>query len=395
MTALTHFQTPLLQTPFHPRLAPLNRQQNWGAWAGYLAAGCFGDAAIEHTAIRNTATLYDISPMIKYRITGPDAVAYLNRLTLRDAGALAPGQVQYTAWCDDQGKLMDDGTLFRLGEADFRLCCQERHLPWLLDSAFGFAVTIRDESEDLAALALQGPVSATVLDQAGFDVRALKPFRQASFEFGGGEIAISRTGFTGDLGYELWLPPALALPLWDHLMQAGALYGLTPIGGEAVMLARTEAGFLTTGLDFIPVQQALREDRARSPFELGLGWMIAWEKGHFTGRRALQAEKQNHSSAWALVGLEIPGNISAEGAILYQSKKREVGFITAACWSPTLKRNIAIAHVESRYADCRDLWVEIYAQRELQYHKLMLKVARTARPFFAPERRRATPPARW
>ena len=160
------------------------------------------------------------------------------------------------------------------------------------------------------------------------------------------------------------------------------------------MLARTEAGFLTTNLDFIPVHQALREDRVRSPLELGLGWMIDWDKGHFTGRRALLAER-NGRSQWALVGLDIPGNVSAEGAILYHGRKREAGFVTAACWSPTLKRNIAIAHVAARHADCRDLWVEIYALRELQYHKLMLPVTKTERPFFAPGRRRATPPARF
>lgn len=393
--ALTHFTTPLAQTPFHPRTEAANRLQGWAPWAGYMTATCFGDSTMEHTAIRNAATLYDISPMVKYRITGPDAVVYLNRLTLRDVGRLAVGQVHYTAWCDDLGKVMDDGTVFRLGPDDFRLCCQERHLPWLLDSAWGLEVRLRDETEDLAALALQGPVSATVLAQAGFDIQALKPFRLAAFPFLTGEVMISRTGFTGDLGYELWISPDLALPLWDHLMQAGGLYGLIPVGSEAVMLARLEAGFITTGMDFVPVQHAVREDRARSPFEIGLDWMIAWDKGHFTGRRALLAERDGKSSQWALVGLDIPGNISAEGAILYFDKRREAGFITAACWSPTLKRNIAIAQVEARHASCDHLWVEIYALRELQYQKLMLPVTKTARPFFAPERRRATPPGRF
>lgn len=395
MTAPDHFREPLRGTPFDARTAPLNRLHSWAAWSGYRSAQCFGDAEMEHSAIRNAATLYDISPMMKYRIAGAGAADYLDRLTLRNAGRLALGAVQYTAWTDDAGKIMDDGTLFRLGERDFRLCCQERHLPWLLDSAHGFDVEVTDESDAVAALALQGPTSAEVLRRAGFDIDALKPFRMAEFPFGAGGVLISRTGFTGDLGYELWVAPGDALALWDHLTGRGALHGLVPVGGEAVMLARTEAGFLTTNLDFVPAQQALREDRVRSPLELGLGWMIDWEKGHFTGRRALLAEREGRLSKWALVGLDIPGNISAEGALLYHGRRKEAGFVTAACWSPTIKRNIAIAHVAAEHASCRDLWVEIYALRELQYHKRLLPVTPAARPFFSPERRRLTPPGRF
>jgi aminomethyltransferase len=395
MIPVRHFEQPLAETPFHPRTSALNRLHNWAAWSGYRTPGCYGDTVMEHTAIRNAATLYDITPMVKYRITGPGAAGYLNRLTLRNVAKLAVGQVHYTAWTDDRGKAMDDGTVFRLGPQDFRLCCQERHLPWLLDSAHGFDVAVTEETGDVAALALQGPTSATVLIAAGFDVSALKPFRMAEYAFAETKILISRTGFTGDLGYELWVAPSHAIALWDHLMAQGAPFGLMPTGTEAVMLARTEAGFLTTNLDFIPSHQAVREDRTRSPLELGLGWMIDWDKGHFTGRRALLAERDGKTAKWAVVGLDIPGNVSAEGSILYYDKRREAGFVTAACWSPTLKRNIAIAHVEARHADCRDLWVEIYALRELQYVKLMLPVTRTDRPFFAPDRRRVTPPGRF
>lgn len=387
-----HFTTPLRETPFHARTAPLNRLHNWGAWAGYRTPACYGDTVMEHTAIRNAASLYDISPMMKYRVSGPEAAAYLNRLTLRNVSKQAENAVQYTGWTDDAGQMMDDGTLFRLGPDDFRLCAQERHLPWLLDSAWGFDVAIADETDDVAALALQGPTSASVLRACGFAVDGLKPFRLARFGFAGGEVMISRTGFTGDLGYELWIAPSRALPLWDHLMEHGARHGLLPVGTDAVMLARTEAGFLTTNLDFVPAHQALREDRTRSPLELGLGWMIDWEKGHFTGRRALVAQRAGKTQGWALVGLDVPGNVSAEGSILYHRRKHEVGFVTAACWSPTLKRNIAMAHVRADHADCRDLWVEIYALRELQYAKLMLPVTATPRPFFAPDRRRLTPP---
>ena len=391
MTALTHFHTPLLQTPFHARTGPANKLNRWGPWAGYGAALCFGDEAMEYTAIRNAASVYDLCPMVKYRIQGPGAAEYLNRLTIRNAARLTPGGVQYTVWCDDQGKVLDDGTLFCHAADDYMLCCQERHLPWLLDSGAGFDVRVSEITEEVAALALQGPCSASVLAAAGFDVWGLKPFRMARSGFAGGEIIVSRTGFTGDLGYELWLPPDLALPFWDHLMAAGAPWGIRPIGSDALNLARIEAGFILTNADFIPADQAVREDRVRSPFELSLDWMIDWDKGHFTGRRALLAERDAGSSAWALVGLDVPGNVSAEGSILYHAKKHAVGHITAAAWSPATKRSIALAQVQRKHRRGQDLWVEIYALRELQYAKLMLPVTVVERPFFNPARRRATP----
>ena len=393
MTALTHFRTPLLQTPFHARTAAANVLNRWGPWGGYMTALCYGDADMEYTAIRNGASVYDLCPMVKYRIAGRDAAACLNRLTLRDAGRLSVGGVQYTGWTDDDGRLLDDGTLFRHGPEDYLICCQERHLPWFLASAEGFEVRVEEVTEAIAALSLQGPCSATVLQAAGFDVQALKPFRMATFPFAGAGITISRTGFTGDLGYELWMEPGQALPLWDHLMQAGAPWGIRPIGTDALNLARIEAGFIIANMDFIPAHQALREDRARSPLELGLGWMIDWQKGPFTGRRALLAEKEKGSD-WVLVGLDIPGNISAEGAILYHDKRAEAGIVTAAAWSPALKANVAIAQVKARHATGENLWVEIYALRELHYAKLMLPVTVVGRPFFDPRRKRATPPGR-
>ena len=394
MNDLTHFRTPLLKTPFHARTEAANRLNRWGPWAGYMAALFFGDMDMEHTAIRNGASVYDLCPMVKYRISGPEAADYLNRLTIRNAGKLPVGSVHYTAWCDDEGKVLDDGTLFRHGAQDYLLCCQERHLPWLTASALGFDVEVREVTEEVAALSLQGPCAATLLEAAGLDVWALKPFRMQRFGFQGAEITVSRTGFTGDLGYEIWMQPDQALPFWDHLMAAGAPWGIRPIGSDALNLARIEAGFIITNMDFIPADQALREDRSRSPLELGLGWMIDWDKGHFTGRRALLAE-QARGSAWALVGLDVPGNISAEGSILYHGKKREAGFITAAAWSPSTKRSVAIAQVEAKYRGGDDLWVEIYALRELQYVKLMLPVTVVDRPFFNPPRKRATPPGRF
>jgi aminomethyltransferase len=390
-----HYHAPLLQTPFHARTLAANRLNQWGAWAGYTTALAYEDEAMEYTAIRNAASVYDLCPMVKYRVTGVDAVAYLNRLTVRDVGKLSVGGVHYTIWCDDAGQIIDDGTLFHLGPDDFRICCQERHLPWLLDAAFGYQVVVVEETEAAAALSLQGPCSATVLAAAGFDVWGLKPFRMARFAFGRGEVMVSRTGFTGDLGYELWATPEMALPLWDALFAAGALYGIRPIGSQALDIARIEAGFIITNMDFIPVHQAVREDRSRSPLEMGLEWMIDWEKGQFNGRRALVAERVAGSSRWALVGLDIGGNVSAEGSLLYHNQKTEAGFVTAAAWSPTTKRNIALAHLERKYQTGGNLWVEIYALRELQYAKLMVPVQVVERPFFNPARKRATPPGRF
>jgi len=393
--ARLHFKSPLKKTPFHPRTAAHNVMNHWGPWGGYTTALVFEDEAMEYTAIRNSASVYDLCPMVKYRIKGADAAAYLNRLTVRNAEKLSVGGVHYTIWCDDDGKIIDDGTLFRLAADEYRICCQERHLPWLLDSAVGFDVEVAEVTEEIAALSLQGPCTAAVLQAAGFDVSALKPFRMASFPFDGGTLTISRTGFTGDLGYELWTTPSHALALWDHLFEAGRLFGIRPIGSNALNTARIEAGFIITNLDFVPSHQAVREDRVRSPFEMGLEWLIDWEKGHFTGRRALIAERDGGTSKWALVGLDIAGNVSAQGSLLYHDKKHEAGFITAAAWSPTLKRNIALAQVERRHMKAENLWVEIYALRELQYVKLMLPVKLAERPFFFPDRRRATPPGRF
>ncbi len=395
MRHLRHYETPLLQTPFHARTAAANRLHSWGAWAGYVSALSFDDTAMEYSAIRNAATVYDLCPMVKYRITGKDAADYLNRLTVRNLTKLSVGGVQYTIWCDDDGKLVDDGTLFRFGPEHFRMCCQERHLPWLLDAAIGFDVTIAEETDEVAALSLQGPTSAAVLAEAGFDVQSLKPFRMASFAFGAGTLMISRTGFTGDLGYELWTTPDNALPLWDHLFAAGALLGLRPIGSDALNMARLEAGFIITNMDFVPAPQTLREERLRSPIEMGLDWLIDWDKGHFNGRRALVRERDSGSSKWAFVGLEIDGNVSGEGAIVYHDQKTEVGVITGACWSPTLKKSIALAQIMRRHRAGANISVEIYAMRELHYVKLMHRARVVERPFYFPDRRRATPPGRF
>ncbi|QND68334.1 aminomethyl transferase family protein [Mesorhizobium loti] len=401
IAAQSHFRMLRLGTPFQPRIDALAKTQDWYNWAGYRAPHSLWDEELEYFAIRSQAALFDISPMTKYRIEGPDAEALLNRVTLRDVTKLRPGRVHYTAWCDDEGFVLDDGTLFRLSPTRFRLCSQDRHLPWLLDSAIGFDVTVEEETEAVAGLALQGPTSFAVLRDAGFaGVERLKIFDLADFPHDGGpqgntQVSISRTGFTGDLGYELFVPADKALSLWDRLMTSGELRGIRAIGYNALNRARLEAGLIVANADFTTAEHAIRADRLRMPDEIGLGFMIDLEKGHFNGRRAILEARAKRKLRYVLVGLEIEGNIPAEHAIVYHKKHQEVGLVSAAMWSPMAKRNIAIASLARPYGDTmvEDLWVEIYAMRELQYQKLMKRAKVVARPFIKLDRRTANPPA--
>lgn len=399
--AQSHFRTLRLGTPFQPRIDALARTNDWYNWAGYRAAHSLWDEELEYFAIRSQAALFDISPMTKYRIEGKDAEAFLDRITLRDVTKLKAGRVHYTAWCDDEGFVLDDGTLFRLSPTRFRLCSQERHLPWLLDSAIGFDVTVEEETEAVAGLALQGPTSFAVLRDAGFaGVERLKVFDLADFPHDDGlqgtsQVTISRTGFTGDLGYELFVPAEQALSLWDRLMAAGELRGIRAIGYTALNRARLEAGLIVANADFVTSEHAIRPDRLRMPDEIGLGFMIDLEKGHFNGRRAILEARAKHRLRHVLVGLEIEGNIPAEHAIVYHRKSQEVGLVSAAMWSPMAKRNIAITSLARPFGDTMvdDLWVEIYAMRELQYQKLMKRAKVVQRPFIKLDRRTANPPA--
>jgi aminomethyltransferase len=394
--AQAHFRTLRLGTPLQPRLDALAKTSDWYNWAGYRAPHSLWDEELEYFAIRSQCALFDISPMTKYRIEGPDAEAFCNKVTLRDVAKLKAGRVHYTAWCDDEGFVLDDGTLFRLSQTRFRLCSQERHLPWLLDSAAGFDVTVEEETEDVAGLALQGPTSFAVLRAAGFaGVERLKVFELAAFPHEGGTITISRTGFTGDLGYELFVGRECALSLWDRLVQAGELHGIRAIGYTALNRARLEAGLIVANADFVTAEHAVRSNRTRMPDEIGLGFMIDVQKGHFNGRRAILEARARKTLRHVLVGLEIEGNIPAEHAVVYHRRKKEAGLVSAAMWSPMAKRNIAIASLDRPYGETvtEDLWVEIYAMRELRYERLMKRARIVPRPFVRLERRTATPPA--
>ncbi len=385
-----------LESPFYPRLKALDTVNEWHQWKGYTTPNELYCGDTEYFAIRNATAVFDLTPMTKYRITGPDAEAYLNRLVTRDMAKVAPGRVAYAVWCDGQGQVLDDGTIFHLREGEYRLCSQERHFAWLQQATLGFDVDVRHETEEIAALAVQGPTCYTVLEKLGFaGLGDLKPFGLMHTDFEGAELMISRTGFTGDLGYELWIEPGKALALWDALFEAGKIHGIRAIGTHALEMSRVEAGYIAAFQEFLPADETVRSGRSRSPFELGLGWLVDFKKPNFNGRRAL-AEEKRRGSNWQLVKLDIEGNKPAHNSYIFAREKRNkdnIGFITSAMWSPVCKKNIALGTVRAPHGKTGDtVWVEIYYQREMHWNRMMAEAQVVDKPFWFPARRSATPP---
>ena len=389
-----HDETMLLDTPFASRVKALCELEQWEAWKGYVTPAAYDDIELEYFAVRNATGVFDLSPMTKYRISGADAQALLNRVMTRDVRKIAPGRVGYTVWCNDSGMVLDDGTLFHLAQNDYRLCAQERCLDWLRWSALGLNVAISDETAEVAALAVQGPTSCAALLAMGLDgLEKLKPFGLAGFDFGGAELLVSRTGFTGDLGYELWVEPNRAEALWDALFEAGCDYLIRPMGSAALDLARIEAGFIQAGVDFVPAEQVLRHGRGRSPFELGLDWLVDFKKGPFTGRNALLKEREQ-GSRFRFVRLDVEGNKPAPESFILNRSGKVVGHVTSAAWCPTAKRNLALASLEMPWGRPGDeLFAEIYYSRELHWTRLEARCTIMDAPAWDPPRRRRTPPA--
>jgi aminomethyltransferase len=393
MVTREHYRQVVWHTPFHSRTSVANTLNLWHRWRDYTVSDAYFDVSLEYTALRNACAVFDLSPMTKHRIEGPDALAFLDRLVTRDVSKIRPGRVGYTVWCDDQGQVIDDGTIFHLSPGVYRLCSQERQLEWLLRSARGFDVTVREETTEVAALAVQGPTSMATLRALGLSgIEALAPFAMQGFGFEGSELLVSRTGFTGDLGYEVFVEPSKAERLWDRLFEAGAPHGIQPMGTHALEMARIEAGFLQAGVDFLPADHAIRTDRTRSPLELDLAWLVDFKKPHFTGRAALLRE-QERGPRYRLVRLDVEGNKPARDAYLYDSKRRVVGAVTSAMWSPMRKASIALGYVEMPHGGPGDeLWAEIYYKSELKWSKLTTRCHIVNGPFYAPERRKLTPP---
>ncbi|MEM7278700.1 MAG: aminomethyltransferase family protein [Pseudomonadota bacterium] len=384
----------LKKSPFYPRQEALNVREAWSSWNGYKFAEYYYDTEYEYFCIRNLCGTYDICPMQKYDISGPDAEAMLNRMVTRDVKKIGLNRVAYCMWCTDEGRMIDDGTIFRLSDDRFMLTCGSPSIAWLERSAFGFDdVTVKDVTDEIAALSLQGPTSFAVLKALGLSgIETAKPFDIRHFPFHGGELMVSRTGFTGDLGYELWIDHSLGLKMWDELYAAGENFGIQPYGEAATNMARLEAGFIMPDMEFNEALKTVHFQHDQTPFELDLGWLVDFKKPHFSGRRALLAEKKQ-GPKYTLTKLDIEGNRPAEGAHIYSNKRcsKEIGYVTSAMWSPAAKANIALAMIETKSLD-EPLWAEIYYEKELRHHSRVVRCTKKKKPFWTPARARATPP---
>lgn len=384
----------LKTSPFHPRQQALNIRDAWTSWNGYKFAEHYYDAEYEYFCIRNACATYDISPMQKYEIRGRDAAAMLDRMVTRDLAKVGRNRVAYCVWCTDSGRVIDDGAIFKLAEDRFMLTCGSPCTAWLQKSAFGFdQVQVRDLSDALAALSLQGPTSCALLRKLGLKgVESAKPFDIRRFSFHRNELLVSRTGFTGDLGYELWVQPSLALELWDELYAAGEQYGIHPYGETATNMARLEAGFIMPGAEFNEALKTVHFEHDQTPFELNLGWLVDFSKPHFSGRRALLQELER-GPRYILTKLDVEGNRPAEGALIYANRRctKEIGYVSSAMWSPAAKANIALAMIETEHAK-GELWAEIHYEKELRQYSRVVRCQRQDKPFWAPARAKATPP---
>ena len=393
-------------TAVHERTFALAESLNYREWSGYYAVSAY-EAHHEHeyNAIRNASALIDVSPLFKYLVRGRDAVKLVDRVITRDAYKLAVGQVYYTPWCDEHGKVIDDGTVTRVAEDTFRWTAADPSLRWFTQNAIGLDVAIEDISEQMAALALQGPTSARLLDAvADADVRSLKYFRMTRGTIGGVAVEISRTGYTGDLGYEIWMPWSRAVDVWDALMKSGRPFDIHPAGMLALDVARVEAGLLLIDVDFNSSKKALIEAQKYSPYEMGLGRLVQLDKRPFVGRAPL-ADEHRRGPARRIVGLEISwpaveklyddlglapqlATTASRVHVPVYKNGRQIGKATTTTWSPVLKKLIALATVSAPH-DAEGTSLEFEVTVEAVRHRAPATVVKT--PFFNPPRKTATP----
>ena len=392
-------------TAVHERTFALAESLNYREWSGYYAVSAY-EAHHEHeyNAIRNASALIDVSPLFKYIVSGRDAAKLVDRVITRDALKLAVGQVYYTPWCDEWGKVIDDGTVTRVAESTFRWTAADPSLRWFRQNAMGLDVTVEDVSEQVAALALQGPTSGRLLAAvADADIRSLKYFRMTGGTIRGVPVEISRTGYTGDLGYEIWMPWDRAVDVWDALMSGGRPFDIQPAGMLALDVARVEAGLLLIDVDFNSSKKALIESQKYTPYEMGLGRLVQLDKRPFVGRAPL-VEEQRRGSARQIVGLEISwpaieklyddvgmppqvAAIASRVAVPVYKSGRQVGRATTTTWSPVLKKMIALATISAPHvAEGTELEFEVTV--EAVRHRVHAVVVKT--PFFNPPRKTAS-----
>ena len=394
-----------IPSPFHTRTAELCTSLLWKDWAGYHAVRSYETyMEREYFAFRHTAGLIDVTPLFKYEVYGPDAVAFLSRIMVRDMGKLKIGQVTYLCWCDDHGKVVDDGTVSRLEKTTFRVTSAEPTLSWFQRYARGYDVTLEDSTERIAALSIQGPKSREILKQVvEEDLDGLKFFRFVQTRLSDLEVIISRTGYTGDLGFEVWVNSEHAVALWDAIIGAGKPYGLLPAGLDAMDITRVEAGFIMNGVDYFSAQHCLIESRKATPYELALGWTVQLDREPFNGQAALKAEKAR-GPARAFVGLvidwdefeslfarhglppQVPAGAWRDPVPVFNRAGKQVGQATSGAWSPQLKKNLALATVQWDY---RKIGTELEIEVTVEYVRHRAHAVVTKKPFFDPERKKA------
>ena len=397
-------ETQLKISPFFDRTSKLNESQEWRRWAGYLSATNYElTHDNEYFAITTKAALLDITPLKKYLVERPDAQRFLDRLVTRNIAICKIGQVMYTPWCDEEGNRIDDGTVQRLSENKFRITSAEPNLEWLLHNSENMDVDIKDDSLKTAALALQGPNSRDILNEISSDsLNDLKFFWMMNTTFDEIPVSISRTGYTGDLGYEIWLNPNDALSVWDMLNNKGKSFGITPTGLHALDISRIEAGLILLDVDYISSRHAIIKNRKSTPYELGLGWAVKMNKKDFIGKRALELEQ---NPKWRFVGIEIdwdgleshfrdvglppglPHTAWRTSTPLYKDNK-QIGYATSGTWSPILKKYIALAHVKSDYSQNG---TQLHFELKVEHFRKLTPAKVVNTPFFDPERKRSCP----
>ncbi len=398
----------LRQTPFHPRTAALNGALSWKEWSGYAATCSFDrHSEREYFAVRHTVGLLDVSPLFKLDLTGPEAGAMLARVFTRDIATIGVGRVVYGCLCDERGKVLDDGTVARLAPEHYRVTSSEPWLRWFRLHARGYEVEIEDTTDRIAALALQGPNARKVLKPiVEFDMDRMRFFRVRRTTLAGHPVWISRTGYTGDLGYEIWTANEHALKVWDALTEAGKPHWLQPIGLDALDVTRIEAGFVLQGVDYVSARSCMIEARKSTPEEVGLGWTVDLEREPFIGQAALLAERET-GPVWDLVGLELDwagleelyaayqlpphlAPIACRGTVpVYDTAGGQVGQVTSSTWSPLLKASLSLATVRKSHAA---IGTTLQVEHTVEFGQRKTVQARVvARPFFDPERKRSTP----
>jgi aminomethyltransferase len=394
-------------TAFHEKTLALCESLNYREWSGYYTVSVYEmHHEHEYNAIRNSAALIDISPLFKYRVTGKDATRFVNRVIARDINKVATDQVIYCCWCDPEGKVIDDGTITRLGENEYRWTAADPSLRWFEQNALALDVKIEDISEQVAALALQGPTSGKLLHAiTDANVANLKYFRVTRGQIAGVPVDISRTGYTGDLGFEIWMPWKQAGKVWDELIKKGKAFDIHPAGMIALDIARIEAGLILIEVDYISSKKALIPAQKYSPAEIGLGKLVDLKKENFVGREALEGEKKKDGPERALVGLEINWNevealydkigmapqvpsVASRVAVPVYRNGKQIGKATSTTWSPTLKKMIALACVNRDHSSV-GITLKMEMTVEAVRHTVSARVV--ALPFFNPLRKTAVP----